>query len=270
MNGSTDYAIVRKAALFGQNILLMSDAGAGKNHLAEALSADLKCPLTCLSLNSDVTNDEIVGSLSLRGFKHGTVWNDGYWTAFFRLATTGKRCIVVLDEINAVSHGIGFRFHACLDERRALTLIEKPGRETLVDEQKKLIVIATMNPDYRGTKPLNQALQRRFKVKLTLDYNEVVERKLLTARGIKGIQLDRLIALAHRLRKSYHDTDLNQPFGTADMLNYAENVRLHGEAVARHVLLQNYDADERPPVREAITIHLDNAATTSAAAQGVL
>jgi MoxR-like ATPase len=267
MDGTTDYAIVKKAAEAGRNILLMSDAGAGKNHLAEALAADLEIPLICISLNADVQVEDLIGGLAFMGVDTGTTWFDGFFTDFMRLAQSGFRCVLVLDEVNSAQHGVVFRLHQSLDERRALSLAEKPGRETLKDGDHNLVVIGTMNPDYRGTKPLNQAFKRRFQVKLTLDYDLSVERKLLSEKGIGLYQVEKLLALAQALRKNYHDTDLSQPIGTADLLNYADNSKLFGEPIARHCLLQNYEADERPAVQEAISLHLDRARSTAANAE---
>jgi MoxR-like ATPase len=263
MDGSTDYAIVRKAALAGrQPILLMSDAGAGKNHLTEALAADLECPMVSISLSADAQTEDIVGSVGPQT-KDGVqfwAWVDGYLTDFARLASTGQYCIIVWDEINAAQPGITFRLHQTFDHRRTLVLAE--NHETIVAGP-RLIHIATMNPDYRGTKPLNQALKRRFSLKLTLDYNTEVERQLLRRRGATMMQTEKLLKLAGQLRKSYHDTDLTQPLGTADLLDYVENSRLLGETIARHSLLQNYEADERASVQEAISLNLDGQMTSA-------
>jgi MoxR-like ATPase len=258
VDGKTDFETVRTAVLNGQTILLTSGAGGGKNHLAAAVAADLGLPLVSISLSGGAQVEDLIGQQLFTGSAHGTVWVDGQFTNFFRHAAAGRRCIVVLDEVNAAPNDVLFRLHSALDERRILGLPEK-GQEVLQDTMHNCVVIGTMNPDYRGTKPLNEAFKRRFIVKLKLDYDLTVEKKLLRKAGMENDAVIRLLNLASALRKSYHDTELGQPMGTADLLNYAANIALHGEHIARHSMLQNYDEDEQPAVAEAMRLHLDNA-----------
>jgi len=106
--------------------------------------------------------------------------------------------------------------------------------------------VATMNPDYEGTKPLNFALKDRFRV-IYLEYNDAVEKKL----NIDTKMLD----VAKKLRDS---EEIFTPISTRGLLFYTEDVKTYGDKVARACFMNKFDTSEQPVVKEILELILDN------------
>ena len=254
VDGLTDLVVLQKAWQYNQtdarrkmNILLIGDAGTGKNHLAEALGAWAKVPVWSISLNGGSTVEDIVGQpLFINGT---TVWVDGVLTYAMRHGG-----IVVLDEVNACPNEITFVLHQILDNRRTLTLVQK-GRE-VVRAHKDFFAIGTMNPDYRGTKPLNEAFKDRFHLPIEIDYDEKVEKKLIPGE-------DKVLELASKLRKMFRAGELDTPCSTRMLLDYVENKKLLGVSMGKAAFLARYSRSDQSAVGEAWDISMGAAATAS-------
>ena len=69
-------------------------------------------------------------------------------------------CMLHLDELNALEPELQKLLNPLLDDRRHITA---NGKQFRLNNDAKLIVIATMNPStYAGTSPLNEDLRSRF------------------------------------------------------------------------------------------------------------
>jgi len=228
------------------NVLLIGDAGAGKNHLAEALGAWARMPVWSISLNGGSTVEDIVGQPLFMGGT--TVWVDGVLTYAMRHGG-----IVVLDEVNACPHEITFVLHQILDHRRSVTLVQK-GRE-VVRAHPNFMIIGTMNPDYRGTKPLNEAFRDRFHLPLEIEYDDKVEKKL----GLDA----KIRELAGKLRKMFRAGELDAPCSTRLLLDYTRNKTIFGPGVAKTSFLTRFSRGDQTAISEAWDITMASAQTAN-------
>src|SRR5207245_6650598 len=108
------------------------------------------------------------------------------------------------------------------------------------------VFVGTANPDYIGTRPLNTAMRDRFNLKLTLDYDPIVEAKILKDMGAKQATIKSLLALAGKLREQYRSPsrEITIPFSTRMLKDYIVNGYRHGEHIARTSLVNSFDSIE--------------------------
>lgn len=242
MNGSTDIEVVIKAMQHGLPILCVGDTGTGKTHLLEAACAYLKKPNLTISGSAGITVDDFVGVTGLK---------DGHTEFIYGAAPRMMRAPgnLTIDEINGIPQEISFSLHAVTDDRRTLVITQNGGE--VVVAKPEFSFAATMNPDYKGTKPLNEAMKNRFAkgIVLYLDYDPQVENQLI---GDK-----RLLNMAEQLRRAYRDGEVSDPTSTRALIGYEQNVRLFGDTIARMSFLALYEMEERAAIRQIMEVHLD-------------
>ncbi len=240
LNGHTDVDTIVTALTNKQHVQLVGDAGTGKNHLGEAVAAKMQRPLLTVSFADKVEMDDFIGRYT---YVHGvgTVWVDGIATLAAKYGA-----ILFLDEINFCPPSITSVLHSLLDHRRYLTLQLK-GSER-INAHENFACISAMNPNYRGTRPLNEAFKDRFDLPLTLEYDNVIEAKLVKDK--------RLIKLATQLREGFRNGELTSPCSTRALMAYETNVKLHGPSIAVDAFVSRYDISEQPVVKQAIELHL--------------
>lgn len=141
------------ALLAGKNILLVGEKATGKNVLAQNLAYLMNRPIWDVSFHVNIDAMTLLGSDTLREgnvtFRPGPI---------HQAATHGG--FAVLDEINMAKNEAVAVLHAVLDFRR---VVDVPGYDRLPLHPATRF-IATMNQDYLGTRPLNEALVSRFVV----------------------------------------------------------------------------------------------------------
>jgi MoxR-like ATPase len=217
------------------NTLLIGDTGTGKTHAIRSLATKLKVPYIRVNLDAMVTVEDLIGEF--KPSEKGFVWQDGVLT---RLVRSGG--IFVCDEINAAPPEVLFVLHGLLDDDRQIVLRQKDGE--VLKAHPNFWFIATMNPDYEGTKPLNQALYDRFQVTLNYDYDKRTESKL--------VKSEKLLELAKKFRQMYVKGEIATPCSTRQLIQYEENKKIFGADLANEIFVNRFATEERKPVREAL------------------
>jgi len=157
--------------------------------------------------------------------------------------------IIYADEVNFLLPNIASALHGLLDKRRTVVVhdaagsgvcnkcahvngseaYEKdagPGKplftcescgvdnftDTVFTAHEETMVIAAYNPNYRGTKKLNEAFLNRFAIKIPFPYDQGVEKQLLYS--------ERLIEVANQLRASYNDGEISTPVSTNMLIEF--------------------------------------------------
>jgi hypothetical protein len=117
-----------------------------------------------------------------------------------------------------------------------------------------LLIVADMNPDYRGTRPLNQALADRFPERLVFPYDNAIEQKLLGSKA--------LLDMANQLRTEFDKGTINTPISTRNLVAFADNAKALGMDFATYCYINSFEGDEeRSAVRLLLTTHRDNIAS---------
>jgi len=236
--GTSDLAILDKAYQKKDFVLITGETGTGKTHLIRHFAYKKKLPYARVNLNGGTTADELIGHWIPDKSGHFK-WQDGLLTLFVR-----NGGIIVLDEINACPADILFCLHSLTDDERTLTLLDKDGE--VIHANENFFLVSTMNPDYEGTKPLNEAFKDRFKVKLFFDYDDKIEKKL--------VEDEDILKLANKLRIIKSKGEISTPVSTRLLIYYKDNAVTYGERLALEIFLNNFEPYEREPIKNVLEL----------------
>ena len=173
------------------NLLVEGPTGPGKTSSFMGYAESRGLPFLSVPCSVAISTEQLMGSKQFGD--SGTFWSDGTITAMFR-----DGGVLLLNEYNMMLDRLGAILFSVLDNRRELILMDNDNevvrahRPTSRDgvtcwcdldpedcKQRWLLIAADMNPDYRGTRPLNEANRNRFAVKLWWDYDHEVEKSLI-------------------------------------------------------------------------------------------
>lgn len=256
LGGVWDMDVLNHAIDNAQNVLLMGPTGAGKTMVGEAFAAQAE--LLYYSLPCDVSIDPSALFGKIVPTEDGTFeWIDGPVT---QLARYGG--VLNISEINFMPPRIAASLYPLLDSRRYLPLLGNRGEVVrphrpdcwcdLDEEDCKamwLLIIADMNPQYRGTQDLNAAFKNRFSIKVPWDYDPKVESALITN--------GELISFAKKLRERV-GSDLRTPVATNMLLEFEKFQDAFGLAFAAENFIAAFDEVERSAVKQVWDLHKGN------------
>ncbi|PFQ28663.1 ATPase [Bacillus cereus] len=170
------FGAVKKAVVYtnkGKHLRLEGEKGTGKNVFVRTLAWVYQRPLFEVSLNSQFDKMDLLGSKS---FEQGTTEDGKPFSnvifekeAFVEAMEVGA--FVNLDEVNTVDPSVLVQIHSAVDDREAMQV---PGYGWVEAEQ-NFGVMLTMNKDYIGTNPLNEATMDRFTPILFPSKNSILE-----------------------------------------------------------------------------------------------
>lgn len=194
-----DYEVLDYARQTKRNVIIKGPTGSAKTTMVEAYAARNGIPVVTIPGQRASEPEHYFGSYHPTpegGFK----WVDGAVTLAARYGG-----IVYLDEVNFVPAGILSVLHPALDYRRLIVLQDK-GNE-IVNAHKDFQVIASYNPNYRGTLELGEAFSNRYAITMKFDYKRAIEIRLVKV-------MPSLVEIAGKLRKQYKVGDLDTPIPT--------------------------------------------------------
>jgi hypothetical protein len=260
--GTWDATIAGIGMKNAQNILLQGPTGAGKTMFGEAFAA--KWRYLYYSLPCDVSIDP--GALFGRrvpGERAGEFpWQDGPVTQIFR-----EGGVLNVSEVNFMSPKIAASLYPALDGRRYIPLIQHNGeivrahlgtkgkRQCWCDlsdrecNKRRVLIIADMNPQYRGTMNLNEAFLNRWEFKLPWNYDKKVEEQLVHFPTLRDV--------AEKLRAS---DDVQSPVSTNVLMefeSFAVEPKL-GIDFANENFINAFMTDEQAPVRRVMELNMTN------------
>lgn len=236
VGGQRDLDIMDKARRMGHNVLVFGPTGPGKTTMVMAYAAEQKLPFYSIPCNGAVDPRQLLGSWIPTTEAGKYEWVDGPVTAMVREG----RGVILLDEVNFMPPRIGAAFHSLLDSRRELQLIDHRG-EVLKVRGNNLLFVADFNPDYEGTRPLNEAFRNRFAFKLAWGYDDKVEKKLIFS--------ETLMVVAKQLRAAHKKGDIDTPVST-NMLQEFEDIALE---LSYDFAVLNFVAAFAPEEQAAVT-----------------
>lgn len=241
LHGTSDIKLMQQLYDNRHYVLIVGETGCGKTHLVRELAFKNKVAYMRVNLNGATTPEDLVGQWipnANTNVDSKYVWEDGVLTKFMRFGG-----VFVVDEINMAPADILSLFHSITDDERRLVLTQKDGE--VIHSHPDFYLVATMNVDYEGTKPLNLALKDRFRI-FELDYNPTVEKKL-------GVD-EEFSEIADKLRKS---EEIMTPVSTRDLIKFIQDREIYGEKLARLFFINNFEKEEKAPVEEIISLTLD-------------
>ncbi|MCB1315137.1 MAG: AAA family ATPase [Leptospiraceae bacterium] len=211
--------------LSGYNVLLVGDAGVGKNALVYYINQLRKQPTIRYSFNEDTLPEDLVGAYRIDPRTHNFVWSDGPLAYAIRTGGT-----FVADEMNLSPPEVLKRFYSVFTDRY-LQLLE--GDSTVIRAGDGFNFVATQNPaeGFEGRKNLPREIQKYFATVYIDPYpvDELVE--ILS--GLHPHLQRELIELAVRFNMSVEQLVTTRKLGARDLERYHFNIRNLNRLAAR-------------------------------------
>jgi len=235
---------------FKSNLLLVGAKGTGKSLSIQSFAYKINCPIITFDCSEDVRRSHLLGMFVLRGQE--TPYVLGPLTTAFEIANQVGRCILVLEEINALSPQMQKVLNSTLDFRRKI-VVPEAGKVFSLEPTAQLWVTGTMNHTvYGGTYELNEDLKSRVRL-LSIGYPSLSEEtKILTeifkSSVIPPEVVQRMLTLAHETRQR----SLEYALSTRDLVQVLEDFVLVGPEKALWILLGKFEGDDRTTVIERI------------------
>lgn len=239
IDGVQDVTLLRYAGAANTNTLIYGPTGPGKTSMVMAYAAHEGKPLVTVQCHGAVDPATFWGGLVLNPTTGLYEWQDSEILSIIRHGG-----IVYLDEVNFLPPKVAATFHGLLDKRRQVTIMEK-GNE-VVKAHEDCQIVASYNPEYEGTKPLNPAFKNRFAVKVRLDYEPEIEAELLCLPVMQEI--------AAQLRTSHRSGDLETPVATNMLIEFETFAIDLSLDFAVNNFLNAFGEDERQSVKEVIDL----------------
>lgn len=253
--GVWDATIADDASERGVNILMMGDTGSGKTLFGEAYASHKQRPYYSIPCDVSIDPSALFGRMQPTDTVGKYEWQDGPATQVVRgpcgLADKCKdpTCmagVLNFSEVNFMPPKIAASAYPLLDGRRYIPLLAHKGE--IVRAHKGLVIIADMNPNYRGTMELNEAFKNRFEHKLKWGYDPEVEETLVKSPTLR--------LLASKLR-AMNGVELQSPVSTNMLMEFeafAKNGNL-GLEFATHNFLAAFKPSEQDPISKVFDLN---------------
>jgi len=231
-----DFALENK-----MNILLQGEAGTGKTTSAMAYASKRKMNFFAIPSNNAIDFTQLIGGLFPD--ENGKLkWVDGAVTKIVR-----EGGLLLINELNNAPKNLSQYLMSLLDDRRCITLMSHDNE--VIKAHPDLLVVADMNPFYRGTTLLNEAWKDRFEIKLNYNYDNAIEKQIVTSVS--------LLELANGMRStsqndhgsSNSSTIFETPVSTRILKTFEKLAKGLSYDFASDVFVNNFSDDERPAVR---------------------
>jgi len=227
--------------LEGQNLLLVGDAGVGKNALVYYINKIRNLPTVRFSFNQDTLPEDLSGSF--RVLPSGFHWNNGPLTEALEKGYT-----FVADEMNLASPEILKRFISVFDRRR-LALLEKDGSELTASP--RFSFVATQNParGFEGRKNLPESISRHFTTIYLDHYPAHEEQEIL--RGLYPQEYAGIADTVVTLQRALDAAIWKNELAKEDLEHYHFNLRTAQRFMNRALVAAIGDAN-RPEFRDLL------------------
>ena len=240
-----------KDMAYRANLILVGPKGIGKTLSVAAFAAKDGANLVTYDCSEDVRRSNLLGMNLIRGGE--TPFVLGPLTTAFEIANETGKCVLALEEFNALTPQMQKVMNSASDFRRKIEVPEC-GRVFRLKEGAKLWIVGTMNTAvYGGVYALNEDLKSRFRM-IDLPYPEPkLEREIVMAvlkdTNVNVDTVNLVITLAHETRQK----SLEYPLSTRDVVQIVEDIAYLGVERALRVSLGKFEGDDKNMVAERIT-----------------
>lgn len=229
-DGITDFQVFEYADKLNHNMLLEGPTGSAKTSVALAYAAKVQKPFYAIPSNIGIEPSQLFGKFvpSPDGAIH---WVDGPVTQLVR-----RGGVLLINEVNFMPERVATVLFGLLDKRRQITLLDHNAE--VIDAHPDLLIVADMNPEYEGTRPLNKAFRNRFAVQLQWDYSDEVEEVLIKSKSLRD--------LAKKLRADMETGGIDTPCSTNMLMEFERVFDEFGYDFAVMNFVNHFQPDERP------------------------
>lgn len=235
---------------FHAHVVLTGPKGIGKSLSVAAFAATKNIPIITFDCSEDVRRSHLIGMFVLRG--NETPFILGPLTTAFEIANEAGHCILVLEEINALTPQMQKVLNAVSDFRQKIEVPEAK-RVFQLEPDKKLWIVGTQNTaTYGGVYQLNEDLKSRFRL-IPLDYpgpsqeKEILQVVLKNHHIVDNI-MDSVLVLAHETRQK----SLEYSLSTRDIIQILEDITTVGLEKALWMVTGKFEGEDQATVKARI------------------
>jgi len=230
-----------------ENVLMVSNSGAGKTHSVLTLFAEMKDKkqideVVEITFSSGMDDYDLLSKFIPD--EEGKIKSiDGQLVKAFELAKSGKKVAVLLDELSRIPAKSLNILIGVLDKVRNEYRLENFVKGELIKAPiENLFFVGTANIGgrYEGTFTLDEALLDRFEKMCHLDYSDVLETELIKGK-FSGISIDNLNIIkadVEMLRQALNQNLIESPFSTRMLKNILNRMNAPSQKEFRRILLE--------------------------------
>ena len=275
VHGVLDFDVLKNAQKHGQNVIISGPTGAGKTLFVRAFAASTGQPFVNVTGDGSLTPEDLFGQF----YGDAELPDTLRWISGPVLEVVLSGGILNLDEVNFLRGKVTAALHGLFDGRRVLTMLKHPFKyfdpkegqyfikaddapsaaakkrllpvtgPAYIPAHPDLLVVASYNPDYQDTAPLNEAFANRFSRKVEWDYDTDVEARLIFGSTIKE--------LAAALRTARKGGEIRTDVSTNLLMSF-EEMALDEDltfAFAQSMFLSHFPPAEQPVVSSLFDLH---------------
>lgn len=232
--GHTDFDLFDFAHKVRKPLLIEGPTGPGKTMATRAWAATHGKMLARVPGNMGIEPSQLFGKYVPDEANGGFKWVDGPVTHVVRFGG-----VLLLNEVNFIPDRVGSVLFGLLDGNREIVLLDRDGE--VVKAHDDLLIVADMNPDYEGTRPLNKAFRNRFGLQLVWDYDPNVEKMLVKSAS--------LLTMAQQIRAEAAKGTYDTPVSTNMLMEFEQVATGLGVDFAFSNFVNHFNADERSSIR---------------------
>lgn len=249
-HGKTEFQVFKYAQETNTNVLIEGPTGPGKTSAALAYAATVKRPFYAIPSNIGIEPSQLFGKY-IPADGGGFVWQDGPVTDIVR-----NGGILLINEVNFMPERVATVLFGLLDKRREIVLLDHKGEVIRAHRgtdcwcgakdcsDKVVLVMADMNPDYEGTRPLNKAFRNRFGIQLFWDYDVKIEQKLVNSVSLVG--------MAENIRIEAAKGGFETPVSTNMLVEFEKVYYAMGFEFAKMNFVNHFATEERSAVEQIV------------------
>jgi MoxR-like ATPase len=240
--GKSEFDVFDYAHEAHMNVLIEGPTGPGKTSAVLAYAAREKKRFYAIPSNVGIEPSQLFGKF-IPDPEGGFKWVDGPVTSIVRHGG-----VLLINEINFIPERVQTVLFGLLDKRRQIILLDHEAE--VIDAHDDLLIIADMNPDYQGTRPLNAALRNRFAVQVWWDYDPTIEAQLVVSEDLR--------VMAGKIRQQIASGVFLTPLST-NMLQEFETIAFDmGIDLAVMNFVNHFASDERSTIRQTVETYKGN------------
>lgn len=230
--GKNDFAYLDIARAHKMNVLIEGPTGPGKTMFTRAWAAHNNRVLARIPSSVGLDPAQLFGRfVPVDG---GWRWVDGPVSHVVRHGG-----VLLWNEVNLTPERVSSVAFGLLDDNREIVLLDHEGE--ILKAHDDLLIVADMNPDYEGTRPMNKAFRDRFGIQLVWDYDPDVEKQLVKSKA--------LLAMARDLRAEAAKGTYETPISTRMLMEFERLAGLVSLDFALLNFANHFASDERAAVQ---------------------
>lgn len=245
------HALYEKLA-FLSNLILVGPKGIGKSLSVAAFCAKMKYPVITFDCSEDVRRSHLLGMFVPRGAE--TPFVLGPLTTAFEVANEVGHCVLIFEEINALTPQMQKVLNATTDFRRAIDVPECK-RVFRLKEGAKLWVVGTMNNTvYGGVYALNEDLKSRFRM-LPVDYPKKDDERRIVVEVLHQMKIPCDAALLSKMLTLSQETRqgaIEYALSTRDIVQLMEDTHRVGLNKALWIATGKFEGSDRTTILQRI------------------